>query len=135
LIGLFLIGLFLFGLFFGDLPEMLSQPLDAQRSPHPGIMPEGALEGTSAYCECETSGRRVQVRSTSGCGAIGVGHDGPGSGLRSLLVLRVCPHDDPQQLTLGGSLPTPDARPDGTIGAREDVELWSHRTSLYRDPA
>lgn len=117
------------------LPEVLPQPLQAQRSVDTGIMPEGPRESTFAFSECETVSRRVQMRPTSGCGAIRVRYDEPGSRLRSFTALRVRPCDDPQQLTLGGSLPAPDARPYRTIGARRDVELWNHRPTLYRGPA
>ena len=95
-------------------------------------MPQGPREGTFALGECETSGRRVQVRPPAGCGATRVGCDEPGPSLRTLMVLRVRPCDDPQQLTLGGSLSTSDARPYGTVGARRDVELWNHRRPVYR---
>ena len=109
--------------------EVLSQPLEAECSPlfsrATGIMPEGPCEGTSALCECETFGCGVKVRPTSGCGAAGIGCDEP-------TALRVRSCDDPQQLTLGGSRPTPDARPDRTVRALRDVELWNHRPTLYR---
>ena len=110
-------------LFWCGRCEVLSQPVEAQRSPNPGIMPQGPREGTFALGECETSGRRVQVRPPAGCGATRVGCDEPGPGLRTLMILRVRPCDDPQQLTLGGSLSTSDARPYGTAGARANVEL------------
>jgi len=115
---------------------VLPQPRQAQRSPlfpgDPGIMPQGPMEGTFAFGECETVGRRVQVRPTSRCGATRVGYDEPGSGLRSRTALRVRPCDDPQQLTLGSPLPATDAGPHGTVVARRDVELWNHRPTLYR---
>jgi hypothetical protein len=117
------------------LAQVLPQPLQAQCSPDPGIMPQGSGEGTFAFSECETFGRRVKVRPTSWCSAARVGYDEPGSRLRTRVALRVRPCDDPQQLTLGGSLPAPDARPLRTIGARRDVELWNHRRPLYRGPA
>jgi hypothetical protein len=41
LFGLFLLGLFLLGRFLVKLPEVLPQPLEAQRPPDPGIMPQG----------------------------------------------------------------------------------------------
>ena len=65
------------------LREVLSQPLEAQCSPDPGIMPQGPGEGTCALGECETFGRGVQMRPATGCGAVRVGYDEPGSWLRS----------------------------------------------------
>ena len=114
---------------------MLPQPLEAQRPPDLGIMPQGPGEGTFALGECKTFERWVQVRPTSGCGATQVGYDEPGSGLRSLMALRVRPCDYPQQLTLGGSFPAADARADGAVRARRTVKLWNHRPTLYRGPA
>jgi hypothetical protein len=119
---------------FGLL-QVLSQPLQAQCSPNPGIMPQGSREGTSALSECETFGCGVQVRPTTWCGAVRVGYDEPGPGVRSFSALRVRPCDDPQQLTLGGPLPAADAGPDGTGRARRLVELGNHRRTVYRGGA
>src|ERR1700712_2267142 len=98
-------------------------------------MPQGPREGTFALSECKTFGRRVKMRPTSRCGAARVRYDEPGSSWRSFSVLRVRPCDDPQQLTLGGSLPATDARAYGTVGVRRDVEFWNHRPTLYRGGA
>ena len=82
-------------------------------------MPQGLGEGTFALGELEALEGGVQVRSTSRCGAPRIRYDGPGS----LLPVRVRSRDDPQQLTLGGPLATPDAGPD-----RADwVVTWSHQ--------
>jgi hypothetical protein len=99
--------------------EVLPQPVEAQRSPDPGIMPEGPGEGTFALGECETFGRGVQMRPATRRGAVRVGYDEPGTSL----VLRVRPCDHPQQLTLGGSRPASDAGPDRSVAAGRDVEL------------
>ena len=96
--------------------EMLPQPVEAQRPPDSGIMPQGPGEGTCALGACETFGCGMQVRPTAWCGAGRVGHDGP-------VALRVRPCDDSQQLTLGVSSPTADARADGSAGAGRAVEL------------
>src|SRR3978361_280613 len=57
--------------------EMLPQPVEAQRPPDSGIMPQGPGEGTCALGACETFGCGMQVRPTAWCGAGRVGHDGP----------------------------------------------------------
>jgi hypothetical protein len=82
-------------------------------------MPQGPGEGTFALGEIEALEGGVQVRSTSRCDATRIRHDGPGS----LLSVRFRPRDDPQQLTLGGPLATPDAGPDRT----DWVATWSHQ--------
>ena len=99
--------------------EVLSQPLQAQCSPDPGIMPQGPGEGTCALGACETFGSGVKVRPAAWCGAVRVGHDGPGS----CSVLRVRPCDHSQQLTLGGTLPATDTGADGTVRACRAVQL------------
>jgi hypothetical protein len=121
----FLMGTASFRLFIG-LREVLSQSLEARRSPvfpgaH-GIMPQRPGEGTFALRECETFGRGMQMRPATGCCAAGVGYDEPGS-LSRILGQRVRPCDHPQQLTLGGSLPTTDAGPDWSVAAGRAVEL------------
>jgi hypothetical protein len=109
-----------------DLREVLSQPLEARRSPWSprasGIMPQGPGEGTLALSECETFGPGVQMRPATRCCAARVGYDEPGS-LSQVLGLRVRPCDHPQQLTLGGSYPTTDTGPDWSVAAGRAVEL------------
>jgi hypothetical protein len=101
---------------------VLSQSLEAQRSPDPGIMPECPDEGTFAFGECETFGRGVQMRPATVCRAAGVWYDEPGS-LCFFLGLRACPGNYPQQLTLGGSLTATDAGTDWSVTAGRAVEL------------
>jgi hypothetical protein len=114
----FLMGTASFRFNFG-LCEVLSQPLEAQRSPDPGIMPQRPDEGTFALSACETFGRGVQMRPATGCRATRVGYDEPGT----VLGLRVRPCDHPQQLTLGGSFPASDAGADWSAAASRSVEL------------
>ena len=114
----FLMGTASFRFYFG-LCEVLSQPLETQRSPDPGIMPQRPDEGTFALGACETFGTGVQMRPATRCCATRVGYDEPGTGLG----LRVRPCDHPQQLTLGGSSSTSDAGPDWSVAAGRAVEL------------
>ena len=56
---------------------MLSQSVEAQCSPNPGIMPQGPGEGTCALGACETFGSGVKVRpATSPAGELEVRLDG-----------------------------------------------------------
>ena len=96
---------------------MVSQPLEAQRPPGPGIVPECPVEGTFTLGERQTVERGVEMRPATRRGAGRVGRDEPGT-----LVLHVRPCDHPQQLTLGGSLSAADAGPDGSVTASRDVE-------------
>ena len=98
--------------------EMFPQPVEAQCSPNPGIMPQGPGEGTFALGECETFGSGVYVRPATRRGAARVGCDEPGTSL----ALRVRPCDHPQQLTLGGSFAASDAGPDGSVAAGRHAE-------------
>jgi hypothetical protein len=116
----FFLGAICGALLRAGLCEVLPQRLEAQRPPDPGIMPQGPGEGTCALGACETFGCGVQVRPAAWCGAGRVGYDGP-------LARRVRPCDDPQQLTLGGSLPATDARADRSAFARRAVQLGNHR--------
>ena len=98
--------------------EVLSQPVEAQCSPNPGIMPQGPGEGTFALGECKTFRGGVDLRPATRRCAVRVGYDEPGTSL----VLRVRPCDHPQQLTLGGSFAASDAGPDRSVAAGRHAE-------------
>ena len=86
--------------------DVLPERLRAQ----PGRDPEGPRKGMFAFGECEAVGRGMQVRPTAGGGATRIGYDGR--------AVRILSRDDPQQLTLGGPLPTCHAHPHRTRRGR-----------------
>ncbi|GAA4690031.1 hypothetical protein GCM10023349_00420 [Nocardioides conyzicola] len=67
--------------------------------------PKGTAESLPAYGELEALGSGVQVRSPTGCGGCRIGYDD-----RLAVCIRAGGH--PQQLALGGPLPTSHTGPD-----------------------
>lgn len=84
---------------------MLCDPGQVQRSTGSRVVTQGPGEGALSLGELEATCRGVQVRSTSRCGSGQVRYGGRSAVLTEL-------NGDPQQLTLGSSLTTTDARTD-----------------------
>jgi len=99
--------------------DVFCEPGKVQRSPSGSrVVTQGPGKGTLSHRKLETPFRGVEVRSTSRRGSCQVRHDGP-------MAFRTELDGHPQQLALGDSFTTADARPDRA--RRWKIVVGSHQ--------